>query len=645
MIVTIAGCGSTPVVATPTPTSSAAQAALSTGAPASPVDARFRAYLDALASAAVPTADRTVRRDALLMDMGIAESLGGDAAAILDLARTTELAVQPATSTLPGAGSQIVLARAVLALPPVPSMPVSITAREYLASATDAVGRPGAGTVHVGPAIAVAASNEGGQTSNVQVTTTLDVGVAGSKVSVTIQKNTHATVSDSTGAPVFDETRAHKLVAKIDVCPTPAGIVDGSVDNVLTSAANAYPGSGGRVGSTATASATSTSTFAGHVDDSAVLGNVTQDYAHSEEFKRTASANGGPQASREGQFTFSESGVNDGVPVGGDWSLKIGDHSASTGKVDGSGDVTASMIVATAFSEADDYATVNLAYVASQKLWRTNRCVMVTSPTYNVESELVPSGLPAHSEDVDQGSSTPFDAGLKHRFEAPLTASIKAELISGKEKLTPGAIQKPPGTLTYEAPSEDGKDALVKLTSTSRQGIGTLVLLFHTGGQKLKVSIVGTMVTAGFGVSYTTKVTVKDLQLERLPDGSYAGTAPATAEIQLRIADCPRPYVQHGTLRLTATREKVEDPSLPARWLVKWDPATQFSGTGACLGVPLDSFTGPTGPVAGFMTVLGDLVFAAAGDQEHILRSKAIGPSTNKLDANVTGEIVSGSGP
>ena len=645
MIVTVAGCGSTPPVATPA--SSSAQAAPSSGAPASPVDAQFRAYLDALATAAAPTADRTVRSDALLTDMGIRESLGSGAAGILDQARTTELAVQPTTSALPGAGSQIVLARAVLALPQVPALPASITAREYLAGATDAVGRSGAGSLHAGPVITVAASNEGGATSNVQVTTTIDVTVAGSKVTVTVQKNTHAAVSDATGAPVFDETRTHNLVARIDVCPTPAGIVDGSVDNVLSSAASTYPGSGGRVGSNATASATSTSTFAGHVDDSAVLGNVTQDYTHTEQFKRTASADGGPQASREGQFTFSEGGVNDGVPVGGDWSLSLGDHSASTGKVDGSGDVTTSMIVATAFSEADDYATVNLAYVASQKLWRTNRCVMVTSPTYNVESELVPSGLPAHSEDVDQGSSTPFDAGLKHRFQAPLSASIKAELINGKEKLTPGAVEKPPGTLTYEAPPEDGKDALVKLTSTSRQGIGTLVLLFHTGGQKLKVSIVGTMTTAGFGVSYDTKLTVKNLQLERLPDGSYAGTAPATAEIRLKIADCPRPYVQTGTLRLTATREKVEDPSLPARWLVKWDPATQFSGTGACLGVPLDSFTGTgeTGPVAGFMTVLGDLVFAAAGDQEHILRSKAIGPSTNKLDATVTGEIVSKSGP
>ena len=272
---------------------------------------------------------------------------------------------------------------------------------------------------------------------------------------------------------------------------------------------------------------------------------------------------------------------------------------------------------------------------------------MVTSPTYGVESEFVPSGLPAHTEDVDQGSSTPFDAGLKHRFDAKLTATIEAVLFDGKEKVTPSSIAKPPGTLTYEAPAEDGKDAVVKLTSTSRMGIGVLVLKFHTGAQKLKVSIEGSMTTSGLGVSYTTKLTVKDLVFEKLPDGTYAGSAPATAEIRLAIADCTKPYVQKGTFRMTATREKVEDQALERRWYVKWDPATTFDGTGSCLGVPMDSFTGSgeTGPIAGFMFVLGDLVFMERGNSEHILRTKKLGPSTNKVDANVTGTIVSGNGP
>jgi hypothetical protein len=32
------------------------------------------------------------------------------------------------------------------------------------------------------------------------------------------------------------------------------------------------------------------------------------------------------------------------------------------------------------------------------------------------------------------------------------------------------------------APNEDGKDAVVSMTSTSKQGIGSLTLTFHTGG-------------------------------------------------------------------------------------------------------------------------------------------------------------------
>jgi hypothetical protein len=185
------------------------------------------------------------------------------------------------------------------------------------------------------------------------------------------------------------------------------------------------------------------------------------------------------------------------------------------------------------------------------------------------------------------------------------------------------------------------------MTSTSRQGIGVLVLKFHTGAQKLKISIVGTMTTSGLGVSYTTKLTVKDLLFEKQTDGSYTGSAPATAEIRLNIADCTKPYVQKGTFRMTATREQVEDQALERRWFVKYDPGTTFDGTGSCLGVPMESFTGAgdAGPIAGMMFVLGDLVFQERGDTEHILRTKKLGQSTNKVDVNLTGTIVSGNGP
>lgn len=618
------------------------------GSPVTPNSPAYQAYLQAIGSAIMPTTgDQTVRRDALLGAMGIHESLGADADRILALASAAEATVTPGAASRAGdvaVGTVVLAVAAVAAVPPVPALAPELVLRDILAGATDAVGRPGSGTNHEGPIIGVATSNDGGLAANVQATTTVDALVGASNVTVTVQRDVQATVTDTaSGSLVFQETRSHRVIGTIDVCPTAAGIVDGSVDNVMNSEVTSFPGVGGRVGAHATGSTTSKSTFEGHVDDTATLGVVTQNYVHDEKFHRSASADGGPGATRDGSFQLSETGVNDGVPAARDWSLAPGDHSKASGTVDQAGDVTMTMLVATWFSEADDYAAIDPAYVAAQKLWRTNRCVMVTSPTYNVESELVPSGLPAHTEEVDQGSSTNFDAGLKHRFGAVVTARITAELFDGKEKLTPTSIAKPPGTLTYQAPAENGKDALVKLTSTSRQGIGTLVIKFHTGAQKLKVGITGSMTTSGMGVSYTTTISVKDLVLSILPDGTYAGSAPATASILLDIADCRKPFVETGTFKLRATREVVESQALERRWTVTWDPATQFTTGGVCVGVGMEAFTGSgeTGPIAGFMFVLGDLVFPERGDTQHIQRSKSISITTNVLDATVTGEIVS----
>jgi len=134
----------------------------------------------------------------------------------------------------------------------------------------------------------------------------------------------------------------------------------------------------------------------------------------------------------------------------------------------------------TVLSAAYDYSIIVPAYVTAERLWRHGRCVMLAVPEYNAETGL--DGTNTNTQEVAKGSSTPFQVTLKHRFGASVSASIEAELSSGKETLTPGSIPKPPGTLTYVAPNEDGKDAVVSMKSTSKQGIGTLTLTFHTGG-------------------------------------------------------------------------------------------------------------------------------------------------------------------
>jgi hypothetical protein len=194
----------------------------------------------------------------------------------------------------------------------------------------------------------------------------------------------------------------------------------------------------------------------------------------------------------------------------------------------------------------------------------------------------------------------------------------------------------------------------------SKQGIGRLTLTFHTGSKELKVTIDGTMTTSGFGVKYTTTVHARDILLTRTvgaakpsPDGltytlSYAGSGPATAEIQIDIADCRKPYTQKGTLSLIAEHEFNEDHNLDLRWFVSWNPDSVLTTTGgSCVGLSLDSFTGSAGagPVGGFMTVLDKVQFDAKGGTQRVRKTVTLGPSKNVIDATVTAEIVSESAP
>jgi hypothetical protein len=481
------------------------------------------------------------------------------------------------------------------------------------------------------------------------MTTTASVSIAGSIVTLVVKRDVHSVVTDSTGATVYDGTRKYKITAQINACPSSAGISEASVSNTVDEDASTFPGSGGRAGSHATANLTSTSTFQGHVDDMANLAGVSQDYSHHETFRRTAQAAGGPEAVHEGAFGVEAKGIKAGAPSERDWSLTVGDYSDATGTAEMSGDATQNMLTSTAFSAADDFTTMELAYLAAQKIWRHGGCVMVTVPAYNAETALgaVGENFIAHTEEVDKASTTEFEANLKHRFGGSVIASIEAVLSNGKEKLTPASIAQPPGTLTYVAPDEDGKDATVTMTATSKQGIGRLVLGFHTGGTKLQVSIDGKMTTSLGAISYVTRMSAPKIVLSKQADGTYAGSGPVTATISIAISDCPQPYKQTGTMKLTATRQVVEEQSLPRKWLVTWDSATNFTTTGTCVGVSMETFTGTgeTGTIAGFMFVLGKIEFRQDGSTEHVKRSLATGPAMNTIDAVLKGEILVASAP
>lgn len=662
----VAACGGQPVVSP----SAAAPASPAIGSSSTSIDPLFGALLaDAIARAGQSGGDPDVdfEREQLFAAMGVRTSLGNDADQVLGLAAASEGAARekqalPTTIGAPAsAGPDGTFVNAVAVVTAFARFPSPyFEFRESMAGFLDSIGRAGPTTLHEDLGTVSDTQAEGGLTGTTQMHTILDVVIAGSDVKVTIDRDVQNTVTDTaSGATVFTETKQHRITGDLDVCPNAAGLVPASMAVSRDEDATTFAGAGGRVGSHATGNSTRSSQFQGTVDDQATLGKVSQSYSQDEKYKRTASADGGPEATKEGAFTFGATGINDGVPVAHDFAVTFGDWSGATITGEVSGDVTSQMLQPISGTAGSDYASMEPSYLEAQRLWRDGRCVIVTAPAYIPASAFDFNAKPTHTEEVEKGSTTQFEIGTGHRFGQKVIAKVTAEL-HGKDSLSPDLIEQPPGKLTYVAPDEDGQDARVVLESTSRQGIGRLGLTFHTGGKKLKVSINGKMTTSGFGVSYVTTLRASSIVLVRLPgpgapskdgitnDVPYAGSGPATAEIRIGIEDCPKPYTQKGTLKLQAKHEVNEDQGLDLGWTITWDPATTFTTTGgACMGLTIESFTGggDAGPVAGFMTVLGPVEVRAEGDSIHVKLTKSLGQSKNVIDATVTAEIVSESGP
>ena len=632
------------------PASAAASPVVSGGADA---DALLRTALTHLGQS-LGTEDPN--RRAVIDAMDLHTVLGPDADHILAVATAAEGAAAAkaqltspfAASTRPTAGAWMVPTAAILAsIPGYP--PPLIDTRDYLSSSLEFIGRQGSDTAHEDTGTQTASATDGGVASSSEVRTTLDATINGSDVKVVADRDVHTTATDSkTGSPLLDHHIRYQVTAELDVCPSAAGIVRASSGHAYTAESSTFAGAGGGVGSHNTASLTTSSTFKGQVDDQANLGNVVQDANVDGKFHRTSSAPGGPEASHEGTYDTSVTGINDGVPTSHEWSITGSDWSgigAGIGsvKVDRTGDATADQIGDAAGSAAVDWATIDSSFVEAQKLWRDTRCVIVTVPTYIPLSAYANNGRPTHTEEVGTGSSTEFEVGTGHRFDQKVTALIKATL-DGKESLEPKEVPKPPGTLTYVAPGEDDQTAIVDLISTSKQGIGRQRLLFHTSDEKLKVSINGTMTTSALGVSYTTTVAVSGIMLTKQSDGSFLGSAPVTTKIHLNgDLPCPAPFKeQGGTLTLRATHPPPADPSTPSPWTISLDNASKFTVTGSCLGISLGNMLqlGTSGATGGFMFVLGDVQIPDAGGSATVRKTVPVGASQNAINATVKAQVI-----
>lgn len=480
LVVAVGACGGPPST-TPIGSPSAAASGLS--------GEGLQAFKDGLAALEVPTAASTnLLRDQLTAAFDLRGSLGEQADAILALVAEAERAAYselpdatpPASRVEPAAG--VVTAAYVAAGSLLSAQPPTVDLLLTLPGALEAIGRPGAWPLP-GPHRGTATAVGDGMTATVELTTITTGTITGSAVKIEITRETHAKViENASGAIALDASGKHTVVGEMDVCPTGAGASVAGLDQAVTFDARTNPGALGRVGTHSTGRINSSSDFRGQVDDAARLGSVTQDYAHDQQWTRTAAATGGPEARREGAFGAALTGIDVGVPAEHDFSPTLGDFSRVEGTVHLSGDATQQMINSTMIGAAWDFATMDQAYVAAQKLWRNSRCVMVAVPEYGAESEFAVEnqGFPFHREEVDKGSTTPFEATLKHRFGQSVTAPIEAELV-GEEQLTPTSIAQPPGTLTYTAPDDDAAKATVKMTSTSKQGIGILAIAFDVG--------------------------------------------------------------------------------------------------------------------------------------------------------------------
>lgn len=627
-----------------------------------------RILAEAIAHAGQPIADLDVDvdREALLRDMGLTTSLGPDADRIMGLLATTEdgaraqlsIPTMPAGPTAFGHTSIVDARFLIAAFKRIPTLHTEF--RSFMAGGVDAIGADGPNPFHADLGSTTFRQTDGTLASSSDMHMTADVAFAGSDVKVTLQTDVQSTVTDTTsGTTVLTETVKHVTTGDLDACPNAAGSVPGSMDISYDEEASTFAGAGATT-SHATGHSTRSSQFMATTDDAANLGTVSQTYTEDKRFKRTATGADGQERSSEGAYTVGVSGINDGAARDRAFGANIGDWSGATRAEDQiSGDMTPDMIHGIDTNAGYDYTMIEAGYLQAQKLIKDSRCVIVTAPTYIPRSAFDHNARPTHSEDVEKGSTTVFQVGLDHRFGQAVAAKITIEF-DGKESISPDVVERPPGSLTYVAPGEDGKDAHVLLTSTSRQGIGRLKLTFHTGTKKLKVSMDGTMTTSAFGVSYKTTLHIKDLLLSMTnetpklsKDGAtklipYAGSGPATAEVLLGFADCPKPYVQQGTIKLRAEHDVSLDDTYEGKWFITFDPSTSFAFKGGvCLGVPMESFvgTGDAGPVAGFMFVLGTVPISKDATGDHIKLTKSVGASKNTIDVTVEAVVVSGSGP
>lgn len=380
------------------------------------------------------------------------------------------------------------------------------------------------------------ANTENGESSF--TTTTLNIPEtytgAGSRVTGSVRWSyTTITIETKTGATLVHLTDDRELVGEIDVCPDAGGGVPATLKVTSAIAADV-------AGVRTTRKSTGGSTFLGKVDDRASLVSVTQQQ-RTETATQSAAGSGGYASSSAATWNASGSGFIAGFDVGSfNGSITPAGTTSITDAAKAAGWDTA----------LDAYA-LEPSYRKAQDLWRHGRCVVVGAKEFSAETpiEVADQNRSQHNEQVEAASETKVSVTLRHRFAGSMSAPITAAL-SGEKTLEPSRLDSA-GTLTYKAPAEDDKKATATLQSTSRRGIGTVVVDFHTGGA-LTLTLSGTVTGsqgfgAGFGGATTSdKVTMGPFQFRKGPLDAWVAMATWTSEIHQETNYGPYAMVCEG---------------------------------------------------------------------------------------------------
>ena len=109
---------------------------------------------------------------------------------------------------------------------------------------------------------------------------------------------------------------------------------------------------------------------------------------------------------------------------------------------------------------------------SAESRWTTGYCLEIAVPSMDAGG----------SKSVATGSTTPFTANVRHKFEgADLAVPVSATLGSGGVSVSPSGSNVPaPATFEYTAPDKDRQTATVDLETRSKRGIATLAVTFNT---------------------------------------------------------------------------------------------------------------------------------------------------------------------